>query len=133
MRDHVLAPVPWPLRIAIGILAARGQVATLHGQGTGRFTRAELTAFKTEIWTGVSALLRESKAKAKKTGEPFWVLGGSGPSEADATLFGFINGVLMCAAVPESNGIVRGMPILIDYATAIHDKYFSEYEKWPAA
>ena len=28
----------------------------------------------------------------------FWVLGGNGPSEADAVLFGFIASTLVCAA-----------------------------------
>lgn len=29
-------------------------------------------------------------------GKPFWVLGGDDPTEADATVFGFVSSVLVC-------------------------------------
>jgi hypothetical protein len=82
--------------------------------------------------------------------EPFWFLGAKEPTEVDATLYGFIVSVLICTAyvsplhlsylcdrladekhsAPESQSIVRKFPVLIDYASRIHDKYFPEYEKW---
>lgn len=119
MRDHILGAMPYPLRVVIGLLAHRGMVATLHGQGTGRYTAEEIAAFRLEIWEAVDALLTASRDKARardsnkpervhgvlwegqdrgKDKEPFWVLGGQEPTEADATLFGFVVSVLICTA-----------------------------------
>jgi hypothetical protein len=102
MRDHALCNLPYPVRVFVGILIARNQATVLQGQGTGRFTDDELAQFKTEIWTTISELLQTSRGKASSQGlsdgEPFWVLGGDGPTEADTTLFGFIVSVLVSRA-----------------------------------
>lgn len=69
----------------------------LHGQGTDRFSGEEIAAFRREIWESFDALLAASRKNAK-TNEPFWVLGGEAPSEADATVFGFVAAGLVCKA-----------------------------------
>ena len=96
MRDHALGAIPWPVRVVVGQLAYRKIAATLHGQGTGRFSDEELRASKVEIWSAIDGLLRASRTAADEG--PFWVLGGEAPSEADATLFGFVVSVLIATA-----------------------------------
>ncbi|KAI1866778.1 uncharacterized protein JN550_007325 [Neoarthrinium moseri] len=132
MRDHVFHALPYPVRLLVGMMVYRSTVATLHGQGTGRFTPEEITAFRQEIWVAVNDLLIASRSKSEraKPNEPFWVLGGDSPTEADATLFGFIVSVLLCRAAPDSQKVVRGFPTVLAYADRIHDKYFPDYEKW---
>lgn len=97
MRDHALGAIPYPVRIVVGLLVYRRIVATLHGQGTGRFTDGEIKEFKSDIWATIDGLLRESKSASAGEG-PFWVLGGGEPTEADATLFGFVVSVLISTA-----------------------------------
>lgn len=98
-RDHNLWAVPYPVKVIVGLIIYRNAVATLHGQGAGRFTREEVAYFRNEIWESFSDLLRASKAKQKAGNEkPFWVLGGSDPTEADFTLFGYIVSNSVCAA-----------------------------------
>ncbi|KAI0469116.1 hypothetical protein F4859DRAFT_516466 [Xylaria cf. heliscus] len=133
MRDHVLWPIPWPIRVFVGSMIYRSTVATLHGQGTGRFTAEEIALFRHEIWESCADLLLESKTKTRPaTGEPFWVLGGPEPTEADATLFGFIVSTVLATAGPDSQAVVRSFPVLLDYACRIQERYFPEYEAIPA-
>lgn len=97
-REHILWALPWAVRVLVGALIYRTTLKTLHGQGTGRYTGPEILAFKREIWEAVNGLMVASKAKSRSTGEPFWVLGGESPTEADGTVFGFIVSVLICTA-----------------------------------
>ncbi len=96
MRDHILCAISYPVRILVGLLAYRSTVSTLYAQGSGRYSDDEVVDSKQEIWDTLDKLLAVSKAKAGKG--PFWILGGSHPTEADATLFGFIVSVLTCTA-----------------------------------
>lgn len=74
-------------------------MATLHGQGTSRFSGAEIGAFRENIWNSVNALLVDSMGRLRKPpGSPFWMLGHLDPSRADAVLFGFVVGALICTA-----------------------------------
>jgi hypothetical protein len=132
MRDHIFQTMPYPVRVIVGIVVYRGTVATLHGQGTGRYTPEEIADFRREIWGGVNDLLvaARSKSGTPSSGKPFWVLGGENPTEADATLFGFIVSVLICTAAPDSQKVVNGFPVVLDYANRIQDTYFPDYEKW---
>ncbi|PYH99843.1 glutathione S-transferase [Aspergillus ellipticus CBS 707.79] len=129
MRDHILASIPYPVRVVVGYMIYRKQVATMEGQGVGRFSDEERTAFKRGVWEELNGLLVESRRKSPAEG-PFWVLGGEGPTEADATVFGFVVGALVCTACPETQAIVRGWPVVMEYARRIHDRYFSDYEVW---
>ena len=101
MRSHILSALSYPLQVIVGLLIYRKSSQTLHGQGTARFTLAEQSAFKQPIWEHVNALLVVSQKKhvdRNAGGEVFWILGGDGPSEADAVAFGFIAGALVCIA-----------------------------------
>jgi hypothetical protein len=99
-RDKILWSKPFLVRVIVGQLIYRKTSQTLHGQGTGRFDMEEIAMFRREIWEGISDLLESSlmhsKAKAEND-KPFWILGGAQPTEADASLFGFITSVLVCA------------------------------------
>jgi hypothetical protein len=134
MRDHVFQALPYPVRIVVGMLVYRSTITTLHGQGTGRYTAEEIAYFRKTIWDGINDLLVESKSKAKSaitdSRVPFWVFAGEKPTEADATLFGFIVSVLTSTAGPDSQKVVKGFPVILDYAQRIQDKYFPDYENW---
>lgn len=96
MRDGVLGFLWWPLKVLIGLIAYRGISATLYGQGTGRYTHQEVSWLKYEVWQSVNALLMEARWEGEKG--PFWILGGKEPTEADATVFGFVASALVCDA-----------------------------------
>ncbi|KAI1765478.1 hypothetical protein GGR53DRAFT_261512 [Hypoxylon sp. FL1150] len=131
MRDHVLWSIPYPIRVLVGILVYRKTTATLHGQGTGRFTADEIAAFRLEIWEGLSALLVASRSRNKSgDSDPFWALEGDHPTEADACLFAFIVSTLIATASPDSQNVIKSFPVIPDYASRIHDRYFPDYEKW---
>lgn len=132
MRDHVFQAMPWPLRIVVGLLVYRSTTATLRGQGTGRYSPEEIADFRREIWAGFNDLLLESRSKSGSASSqgPFWVLGGGKPTEADATLFGFIVSVLISTAAPDAQKVVRGFPALLDYVQRIQGRYFPDYENW---
>ena len=102
MRAQILAALPYPLQVVIGFIAYRKVSGSLYGQGTGRFAPDELSAFKREGWQSVNALLVEAKRSSRRANEDrdavFWVWGRDEPSEADATLFGFIASVLVSTA-----------------------------------
>lgn len=100
MRDHVMWNIPYPVRVVVGLLAHRKHSAMLHSQGILRFTDGEINLFKHEIWGTIAGLLQASKegAKLQNADDPFWALGGEQPTEADATLFGFIISVLISTA-----------------------------------
>jgi hypothetical protein len=85
MRDYAMAGVPYPLRYFIGYMAYRGNVRKLQDQGVGRFSDKEVRDFRRDIWEAVNGLLEDSGRKVGE-GNCFWVLGGSKPTEADATM-----------------------------------------------
>ncbi|BCS26292.1 glutathione S-transferase family protein [Aspergillus puulaauensis] len=137
MRDHVLGAVPYPIRVVIGMLIHRTMVQTLHGQGTGRYSADEVQEFRVEAWNAVNDLLVASKVKKTQHQEqqgdadqPFWVLGGEEPTEADTTVFGFVISALICTAGPKARELVMGFPVMREYARRIHDAYFPDYERW---
>ncbi|KAL4937630.1 hypothetical protein BDV06DRAFT_69988 [Aspergillus oleicola] len=131
MRDHVLSALPYPMRVVIGALIYRNIVAALHGQGTGRYSAEEIQLFRVEAWEAVNDLLVAAKKKAiNGSGGPFWVLGGERATEADASVFGFVVSVLVCRAGPNTKELVKGFPVVVEYARRIHDAYFPDYELW---
>jgi hypothetical protein len=97
MRDHILSALPHLIRVLVGLVIYRSSSKTLHGQGTSRYTPDEIRAFRREIWESINGILVSSEARTSSDGL-FWVLGGEQPTEADATLFGFIVSVLVCTA-----------------------------------
>ncbi len=101
MRSNTLSALPYPVQLVVGLLAYRKVTQTLHGQGTGRLSAEEISAFRQQIWESINALLSASRRQKTETGgsdTTFWVLGGNGPSEADSVLFGFIASALVCSA-----------------------------------
>ncbi|KAJ5084954.1 hypothetical protein NUU61_009533 [Penicillium alfredii] len=133
MRDHIFAASSYPLRVVVGWLAYRKQMHILYGQGTLRFSPEEISSMRWEIWKKLSSLLMSSKSQmldCTTSDHPFWVLGGSTPCEADATVYGFIVSTLVCSACPETQKVVKSFPILIQYAQKIHDCFFPDYVGW---
>lgn len=128
MRDYTMGQLPFPMRAIFGYMAHRGILRTLHGQGTGRFSDEEVCAFRNEIWESVNAFLEESRRRATPN-ECFWVLGGTQPTEADATVYGFIVSALVADASPKNKQLVQEeCPAAIEYAKRIHERYFPDYE-----
>ena len=91
--------MPHPVQIVVGLIAYAKMATTLYWQGTARYTYDEISAFRLEIWESVNAFLVASQSKVKRDlnapDQPFWVLGRDEPTEADATLFGFITSALV--------------------------------------
>jgi hypothetical protein len=130
MRDYSMAKVPFPRRAILGYLGYRANVRKLHDQGTGRFSEDEIRAFRREIWESINELLEESR-KSVEPDECFWVLGSAKPTEADATVYGFVVSTLIADAGPESKQLVQAeCPAAVEYATRIHRCYFPDYEMW---
>lgn len=130
MRDHAMGKLPYPARIVAGALAHRGIVSRLHEQGTGRFTDEEISAFTREIWVAINGLLRQSAKKVDRN-EVFWILGGSEPTEADTTVFGFIVANLVSDSAPWSRNLLKTDFFMTrEYARRIHEKYFPDYQIW---
>lgn len=97
-RDKALWSIPYPIRVIVGLLVHRKISQMLQTQGTGRYTADEIRLFKREIWEAVNELLESSLrqlGQKVQQDEPFWCLGGAGPSEADMVLYGFIVSVLV--------------------------------------
>jgi hypothetical protein len=93
-RDLALWNKPLPIRVLIGIFIHRSVIATLYGQGTGRYSSEEVMVFRTEIWQQIDRLLK-TRLQNLASRDPFWVLGTEEPTEADATLYGFIVSALV--------------------------------------
>ncbi|KKY18794.1 putative glutathione s [Phaeomoniella chlamydospora] len=130
MRSNTFAAVPYPMQVVIGLLAYRKMAQSLYGQGTGRFSIEEIKSFRREAWEHINALLNESRRSASDKDAAFWVLGGKQPSEADATLFGFIASANVCLAGPDSMKLVKSFPTVMDYARRIYNNYFPDYAGW---
>lgn len=99
MRSTVMAAIPYPIQVLVGLLAHKGVMRTLHGQGTARWTPEERLAIQQEAWQAADDILSEARTKAATDSKkPFWVFGGPEPTEADATLYGFVASGLVCEA-----------------------------------
>lgn len=98
MRSAVLAALPWPMQVIVGLIIYRGISSTLYGQGVGRYTEEEIMGMKRQGWAHINALLTEARRVSQGRDGPFWVLGGDEPTEADATIFGFVASSLICDA-----------------------------------
>ncbi|KAJ9637462.1 uncharacterized protein PV06_04053 [Exophiala oligosperma] len=132
-RDKALWALPYPMRVVIGYMIHRGITQTLHGQGTGRFSDEEVKKFRADVWQSIDNVLKQrlkpSSSRSTKT-EPAWVLGGEQPTEADATLFGFIVSALLSESNPETRSLVKSLSGVMDYAGRIHRRFFPDYEVW---
>lgn len=97
MRDKVLSPIPWPVRVFVGNMVYKKNIRSMEGQGTLKFTAEEISGFRSEIWELLNETIEASDAQHRGEG-PFWVWGGEEPTEADAVIFGFIASGLVCDA-----------------------------------
>lgn len=130
MRDYSMAKLPLSQRIAAGEQALRANIQKLHDQGTGRFSDEEIHLFRKEIWESVNAFLEDSR-EPTSSDKCFWVLGGDKPTEADATVYGFIVSTLIAESGPLSKQLVQTeCPAAVEYAARIHRRYFADYEMW---
>lgn len=95
-----MASIPYPIQLLVGLLAYNKITATLNGQGTGLLTSEEVDNFQREAWETINTQLSEVRLRAaeRNGNAPFWILGGDQPTEADATLMGFIVSTLVCDA-----------------------------------
>lgn len=106
MRPIALAGMPYLLQLLIGNIAYRTVTNALYLQGTGRLLPEEVCALKQEVWDNLSVILAEARTKSQSAAagsqkgedQPYWVLGGDQPTEADAVVYGFIAGSLVCEA-----------------------------------
>lgn len=88
MRDQgPLASIPYPIRLFVGWMVHSKISRTLYGQGTGRYTVAELNSLKKEAWTSLDELVADSPGRGRGL---HWILGDQNPTEADACLYGFL-------------------------------------------
>jgi len=98
MRDQgPFGNIPWGIRHLAG-LAIYGYCWTmLYFQGTGRHKSDEVKLLRREAVGAVADYAEAALAKAagKDDKEPFWILGGEKPTEADFTLFGYLSGHLV--------------------------------------
>ena len=63
----------------------------LYFQGTGRHTSDEVKEMRREAIGALADYAAAAMAKVDAdSSEPFWILGGDKPTEADFTLFGYL-------------------------------------------
>lgn len=136
MRSGVLKALPYPMQVLVGLLAWRANSQTLHGQGTARYSLDEIALLRTEVWDAVDAFVADAKSAAStKSAQPggsgvFWLFKGEEPTEADATVFGFITSSLLCPAATDTAALVRSYPAIMEYAKRIHERFFPDYTFW---
>jgi hypothetical protein len=94
-RDKILGSKPLFVRWVLGLIIHRKIANTVYLQGVGRYSDGEAAMLVKEIWMSIDGMLVERR-KLAKSGEPFWCLGGTQPTEVDASLFGFITSGLVC-------------------------------------
>lgn len=107
--------MPKVLGAAILPMVRRKVRATLHGQGTGRHSRAEVAAFGAADLNAVSALLGE---------RPYLL--GEQPTTVDASAYAALSGILYFAADSELRTHLRSLPNLVAYTERLHRRYFPE-------
>ncbi|KAF9870240.1 glutathione s-transferase [Colletotrichum karsti] len=112
---------------------ARGYVnSQLYMQGTGRYTDEEVKGFASDVVMSLNGFCETSLSKlsldSRESREPFWILGGQRPSEADFVAFGNLATVLGTSVNPVHAALIREKPALVEYIGRIHERYFAEYK-----
>jgi hypothetical protein len=67
----------------------------MYFQGTGRYDAEEVRGFMEEAVGALGGFAEAARGEAEGKGGVFWILGGSGPSEADFTVFGAVSALLV--------------------------------------
>lgn len=106
---------PAPLRPLIIAIMKRKVRQTLHGQGLGRYTRAEIAAFAARDLEAISLLL----------GDKPWIFGDS-PKGADATLWAMVTSTLCPHFEMEVRRAAERFPNLIAYRDRGLARWFPE-------
>lgn len=89
MRTCILWALPYPAQVLAGFFVWRSVKAAVDGQGTGRYSVDEVRTFRRELWNSLEVMVVEAE-KRRSGDQPFWILGGDQPTEADTSLFGQI-------------------------------------------
>lgn len=97
--DGPLSSIPYPVRLVVGGLVARGVTKQLHAQGLGRHSVEELDQMSEEGFAALNDFYtaRTSKSSNSQEGSIPWIFGGDHPSEADASLYGLLVSALVSA------------------------------------
>ena len=93
MRDEgpITHGLPWGVRQATTFFSKLYCRMMLYFQGTGRHTSDELNELRREAIGALADYAGVALAKtAANSSEPFWILGGDKPTEADFTLYGYL-------------------------------------------
>ncbi len=89
MRDiGPLCNMPYPLRVIVGYMIWRTIRRNYYGQGVGRYTDEERQMFAEEAWAALNEIYVGNQMGGGEGDR--WVLGGEGPTEADASLYGIL-------------------------------------------
>lgn len=98
MRDHgPFSYLPRGVRHVVGVAIFQYVRIILYCQGTGRHSLDEVRLFREEAVAALGDYAGAALAKAADTKQPFWILGGPAPTEADFALFGYLSGMLVTA------------------------------------
>ncbi|KAH8883646.1 hypothetical protein GQ53DRAFT_663510 [Thozetella sp. PMI_491] len=130
MRDHgPLAHLPGGIRhVAVAVLLQYVRLM-LYFQGTGRHKLDEIKHLRGEAIAAMAdfATVANEMARDRPETEPFWILGGPKPTEADFSLFGYLSGLLVTPTQPATVALIRQSPALMSYVQRIHKTYFSDF------
>ena len=107
--------VPAPLRRLVKSMIRRQIRASLHGQGTGRFTEGERTALAERAFASLSAILGD---------KPY--LMGETPCGADASVFGMVGSALCPLFETPLRLKAEAHPNLRDYCARVTQAFFPE-------
>jgi len=143
-----LAGLSWGVRHVAAFFVWQYSRLMLYFQGTGRYAPDELKRLRREAVGTLADYAGAAMAKAAGgASEPFWILGGEQPTEADFTLFGYLANMCYSSGPqvsspfrlgdgeltsrcrnPFTTDLVRQHKPLVSYVERIHRKYFPDFK-----
>jgi hypothetical protein len=103
MRDHgPFGHLSWGIRHIFNSMVATYGNVLLWCQGTGRHHKDEIIKMSKEVVEALEAFAVAARTKSgspEDGKEPFWILGGSEPTEADFSLYASLATVLTTETV----------------------------------
>ncbi len=112
IRPMIGLGAPFPLRALIPLLARRGTLATLKGQGIGRLSDEEAALFARQDIEALALLIGD---------KPFLL--GDEPCGADASLYAHLAGALIAKCPSPAGAAVREHPALLAYVKRMNELY----------
>lgn len=113
-KPYFMSRVPTPLNALIVPIIRRGMLKTLHAQGTGRYTDAEVD----------SALVEDFAAFSDALGDrPF--LFGDEPTSFDAVAYGFTAALLGFPVESRAKREVAALPNVVSFRERVEARWFS--------